>query len=510
MDENEFFRQATLRICGSLDIARGLQQCFNYISQHLPADNLYLERYEQDMSAIRVVTHANQDGYRNLDILIPLLDEAKNHMKEVSGDKMPPLYICNKPAEDPITLHMLTVLEEPLSSVLSLMLFVENKIVGALTLLAHGENRFSERDISLYSTLREPFFLAMSNAMEHREVIKLQELLADDNRYLQDELRRLSGDEIVGAQFGLRDTMQKLRQVASLDSPVLLMGETGSGKDVLANFIHYSSSRADYPFVSVNCGAIPDSLIDSELFGHEKGAFTGALARKRGRFERANNGTIFLDEIGELPLQAQARLLRVLQNKEIERVGGVKTIPLNIRVIAATNRNLEEMVNAHEFREDLWFRLNVFPIYVPPLRQRKVDMPALIQHFISFKAKELKLGSIPSLAPGAIDALMNYHWPGNVRELQNIIERALILKPEGPLTFEHLESAPAAQPRATDIASDGTLNLDEAIAGHIRHVLAKTEGKINGTNGAAALLGVNPSTLRNRMIKLGIKYGRKS
>ncbi len=509
MDENEFFRQATLRICSSLDIAKGLQECFNYISQYLPADNFYLERYEQDMSAIRIVAHANRDGYKNLDVLIPLLDEAKLQMKEVSGDKMPPVYISNTPSEDPITLHMLSALKEPLSSVLSLMLFVENKIVGALTLLAYGENRFNENDISLYSTLREPFFLAMSNAMEHREVLKLQKLLADDNRYLQEELRRLSGDEIVGSQFGLRDTIKKLRQVATLDSPVLLMGETGSGKDVLANFIHYSSPRANNPFVSVNCGAIPDSLIDSELFGHEKGAFTGALAQKRGRFERANNGTIFLDEIGELPLQVQARLLRVLQNKEIERVGGVKTIPLNIRVIAATNRNLEEMVNAGAFREDLWFRLNVFPIYVPPLRQRRMDIPALIQHFISLKAKELKLASIPSLAPGAIDTLMHYHWPGNVRELQNIIERALILQPDGPLTFEHLEKTPTTPPPQPERISDTILKLDDVIADHIRHVLVKTDGKINGSDGAAALLGVNPSTLRNRMIKLGIKYGRK-
>ncbi|MCP3891679.1 MAG: hypothetical protein GY702_22840 [Desulfobulbaceae bacterium] len=198
MDENEFFRQATLRICGNLDIARGLQECFNYISQHMPADNLYLERYEMDMSAIRIIAHANQSGYRNLDVLIPLLDEAKNGMKEVSGDKMPSLYICNNPAKDPITAHMLSALQEPLSSVMSLMLFVEDKVAGALTLLARGNDRFEEHHISLYSTLREPFFVAVSNALEHRKVLKLKDLLADDNRYMQKELHRLSGDEITG------------------------------------------------------------------------------------------------------------------------------------------------------------------------------------------------------------------------------------------------------------------------------------------------------------------------
>ena len=303
--------------------------------------------------------------------------------------------------------------------------------------------------------------------------------------------------------------MRKLRQVSLSDSPVLLMGETGSGKDVLATFVHDSSSRADGPFISVNCGAIPDSLIDSELFGHEKGAFTGALSQKRGRFERANNGTIFLDEIGELPLQAQARLLRVLQNKEIERVGGVDTISLNIRVIAATNRKLEEMVNNGEFREDLWFRLNVFPIMVPPLRERRVDIPALIQHFIDLKSKELKLSTIPTLAPGAIDALMDYHWPGNIRELQNIIERALIISPTGPLSFEHLSNYGPDPLLPPESHKEKPFTLNEVISQHIRQVLARAKGKINGPDGAAALLAVNPSTLRNRMIKLGIKYQKQ-
>jgi transcriptional regulator with GAF, ATPase, and Fis domain len=199
---------------------------------------------------------------------------------------------------------------------------------------------------------------------------------------------------------------------------------------MIAHAIHNSSPRSNGPFVSINCGAIPDSLIDSELFGHEKGAFTGALSQKRGRFERADKGTIFLDEIGELPAAAQARLLRVLQSREIERVGGVETISLDIRVIAATNRNLEEMVKNRKFREDLWFRSNVFPILVPPLRHRSSDIPSLVKHFIDRKAKELKISATTTLAHGAIDSLMAYDWPGNVRELENVIERAMILHRE--------------------------------------------------------------------------------
>jgi transcriptional regulator with GAF, ATPase, and Fis domain len=348
----------------------------------------------------------------------------------------------------------------------------------------------------------------MANALRHREVLKLKDSIADDNKYLHSELRRLSGDEIVGANFGLKNVMYKVRQVAALDSPVLLLGETGVGKDVIANAIHYSSTRSDSPFVNVNCGAIPDTLIDSELFGHEKGAFTGALSQKRGRFERANNGTIFLDEIGELPLQAQTRLLKVLQSKEIERVGGVKTISLNIRIIAATNRNLEEMVNHNQFREDLWYRLNVFPIWIPPLRERKSDIPALVQHFINHKSRELKLPIVPTLTVGAIDPLMEYHWPGNVRELENVIERALILKPAGPLTFEHLNPGLAQRTTQINEKSKEMDNLDQVVSRHIRQVLSKTQGIVNGPEGAASLLGINPSTLRNRMKKLGIRYGR--
>jgi len=275
---------------------------------------------------------------------------------------------------------------------------------------------------------------------------------------------------------------------------------------VIATAIHCLSRRSNEPFVNVNCGAIPDSLIDSELFGHEKGAFTGALSQKRGRFERANKGTIFLDEIGELPLHAQVRLLKVLQTKEIERVGGIKTIKLDIRIIAATNRNLEEMVRTNKFREDLWFRLNVFPIWISPLRDRKPDIPALLQHFISLKVRELKLTSIPTLSPGVIEPLMEYHWPGNVRELQNVVERDLILNPSGPLTFDHMNPQLKKENSQLPKLSTNSDNLDEITIRHINNVLSKTNGKIHGPGGAADLLGVNPSTLRNRMNKLGIKF----
>ncbi len=247
--------------------------------------------------------------------------------------------------------------------------------------------------LQLIGTINEPFAVALTNSLRYRELQKLRDLLADDNRYLQDELRRMVGEDVIGADFGLKSVMDLVRQVAPLDSPVLLLGETGSGKEVIANAIHKASLRRQAPFIKVNCGAIPPTLMDSELFGHEKGAFTGALSQKRGRIERANTGTLFLDEIGELSLEAQVRLLRVLQEKEIERVGGSGPIAVDIRIIAATHRNLEKMMRIGAFREDLYFRLRVFPIAIPPLRSRMMDLPALVQYFIQKKTREMKRSS---------------------------------------------------------------------------------------------------------------------
>jgi len=510
MDKNEFFRMATLAICGNLQIELAMHNCVGTIRNLVPVDRMFLLIYEPDLGAMRTLAMGTLEKGEKLDWLTPLPQAAREKVRENLARDLAGAVIVDPPEENPVAREMLRFGGIEGWSVLRMTLTTENGRLGQVALTAKGPKRYVEEHAKLLSLLQKPFAIAMSNALKHREVIKLKDLLADDNRYLHGELRRLSGDEIVGADFGLKGVMYKVQQVAALDSPVLLLGETGVGKDVFANTIHYSSSRSNGPFVSVNCGAIPDTLIDSELFGHEKGAFTGALSQKRGRFERANKGTILLDEIGELPLQAQVRLLKVLQSKEIERVGGVKTIPLDIRIIAATNRDLEDMVQNHLFREDLWFRLNVFPILIPPLQERRSDIPALLQHFIALKARELKLPTIPTLSPGAIDPLMEYHWPGNVRELQNVIERALILNPSGPLTFEHLSLKHPRKPLELREQSQETDNIDEVLSRHIRRVLSKTKGKVNGPDGAAALLGINPSTLRNRMRKLGIDYGRRS
>jgi formate hydrogenlyase transcriptional activator len=506
VDENDFFRRGTIQICSSLDIEIAMWRCIRFLKDFMPADEMYLHLYESGLGAFRTIAGATATEGRKMDRITPLPKDVRLGL----GRNLQSMYIINQPELEPGLQFMLQYYGRPDTSALIRLLEVEGKKLGALVLLAEGRDRFSEEHARLFSLLNEPFAIALSNTLKHQEILKLKDLLADDNRYLHRELLHLSGDEIVGADFGLKGVMTMVREVASLNSPVLLLGETGVGKDIVANAIHYSSPRKDGPFVKVNCGAIPETLLDSELFGHEKGAFTGAISQRRGRFERANQGTIFLDEIGELPPQAQVRMLRVLQYKEIERVGGTNSISVDIRLIAATNRNLEEMFKAKQFREDLWFRLNVFPIRIPPLSERKEDIPALVHHFIKRKSHELRLPVPPPLAHGVIDRLMAYHWPGNVRELENVIERALILSKGQPLTFDDLAGGKPNNGSLIHVEpQEAPLKLDEVTSQHICRVLEMTKGKVHGKGGAAEALGINPSTLRNRMNQLGIPYGRR-
>ncbi|HOS29114.1 MAG TPA: sigma 54-interacting transcriptional regulator, partial [Deltaproteobacteria bacterium] len=360
-----------------------------------------------------------------------------------------------------------------------------------------------------------PRSLHPAGARPHHEVVNIKELFSHDLQQACHGLAQGPEGEIIGAGGGLYNVMEAVTQVAPLNTPVLLMGETGVGKEIIANRIHYSSPRKEGPFVKINSGAIPEGLIDSELFGHEKGAFTGALARKSGRFELAHQGTLFLDEVGDLPASVQVRLLRVLQEKEIERVGGSKPIKVDVRIIAATHRNMAVLVREGSFRLDLWFRINVFPITIPPLRERKSDIPNLIRYFIMRKSRELNLGFNPELAPGTMERLMAYDWPGNVRELQNIVERVLIQSritgSSQPLRFDEF-AFPGGGSKARQSLPEPEgkfLSLDEAMKLHIQSALDLTHGKIHGKGGAAELLRINPNTLRHRMRMLGIPYGRK-
>ncbi len=506
MDEAEFFRQATLRICGNLEIHHAMVELLRYLRPTIPVDKLFVEYYDQGLSAVRTIAEADVEAGRGADTLAPLDGRARAIMKRWLQDGAPGPYVYTDPENQSPARELLTFHRQRARSLMVLPVGPADAMLGNAVLISQGEP-FTEHHAELMCLLREPFAVALSNALRHAEVNHLKELLADENRYLRGELARDGGETIVGADFGLKSVMDQAMRVARLDSPVLLLGETGVGKDVIANAIHAASSRREGPFISVNCGAIPESLLDSELFGHERGAFTGALSRQRGRFERADGGTIFLDEVGELPPQAQVKLLRVLQDRTIERVGGSETITLDIRVLAATNRNLEGMVTSGEFRSDLWFRLSVFPIHVPPLRERMIDLPALVRHFLVLKAKELKLSSVPAVTEAAMDRLAQYGWPGNIRELANVIERALILAWNRPVEPAHLGIVTGPSLHEGGGACD---RLDTVTVRHIREVLARTGGQVDGKEGAAAILGLKPSTLRSRMDKLRIPYGRNS
>ena len=336
----------------------------------------------------------------------------------------------------------------------------------------------------------------------YAEIKQLKDRLQAENIYLQQEVdREYNFGEIIGQSNALSHVFFQVEQVAPMNATVLLLGETGTGKGVVARAIHSSSARKDRPMITVNCTALPANLIESELFGREKGAFTGSDARQIGRFELADGGTIFLDEIGEMPLELQSKLLRVIQDGEFERLGSPRTIKTDVRIIAATNRNLEEEIKNGRFREDLFYRLNVFPITIPPLRQRKEDIPLLVNHFVAKFNK--KIGKkIETVSKDTLNALQEYHWPGNVRELESVIERAVITSQGTALQvldrFEN--SRKTGEPAGQEVKALVELEHD-----HILQVLQKTGWRIEGKNGAAVLLGLNPSTLRARMRKYGIR-----
>jgi transcriptional regulator with GAF, ATPase, and Fis domain len=507
VDENTFFRQITLRICGKLDFEIALQECLIYLRSFMPGDRLHMNLYDLGLGALRTIAVATPTEARRVNVVMPLNDEGR---KFLDDPNLPPVLRWNRVLMDPVARSIVQRTGQMNDSIMVMHLAIKGTRLGNLVLYAEGHDRFSEEHLRLFSTIYEPVAIALSNALRYDELIQLKELMADDIRYLQGRLKRFDGD-VIGEGFGLKEVMEMVNEVAPLDSPVLLQGETGVGKEIVATAIHGLSRRKDGPFIQVNCGAIPETLIDSELFGHERGAFTGAFAQKRGCFERANGGTIFLDEVGELPPHAQVRMLRVLQDKIIHRVGGASEIKVDIRIIAATHQNLYEMVQNKQFRADLWFRLHVFPIMIPPLRERTEDIPALVNHFIEKKSRELQLPHLPKLTPGAIVPLMSYSWPGNVRELENVVERALILSKGRPVTFDSIVWADQGDERVEATPEkDESLNIDYINAKHMRKVLKMTKGRINGPNGAAVLLGLNPSTLRHRLRTLRIPHGRGS
>jgi formate hydrogenlyase transcriptional activator len=391
------------------------------------------------------------------------------------------------------------LIREGLLSALSVPLRSKGIVIGTLNVGSRELGRYDESHSELLLAIADQVVLAIQNMLAYEEVASLKQRLEQENLYLQEESRaEAQFADVVGASAAIGRVLAKVRMVAGTDSTVLVTGETGTGKELVVGAIHGLSARKDKILVKVNCAALPSGVIESELFGHEKGAFTGALTRRIGRFELANGGTLFLDEVGDLPHDLQAKLLRVLQEGEFERVGGTQTQKVNVRLVAATNRDLASAVGEGRFRADLYYRLNVFPIAIPPLRERVEDIPALVRHFVMIYAA--KMGkSVGTITEQVMGKLMAYHWPGNVRELQNVIERAVILSTRGRIELDDQLAPPVA-----DTRTKATATLEEIERDHILSVLQQVGWRVSGVRGAANILGLKRTTLEARMSKLRI------
>ena len=529
---------------------------YAFLAKYFPIEAISLHQYSPELQSLQLLFLVQANKFSFVETVVPIPSEYAGkmllHHEGVHGITQ----TSSQSDELVLEAHgkaLRHLIPYQKRSYLVGLLHSEKEIIGHLCLMGTHENCFTHEHERKLQLLLTPFALAMANLLQYKRTVDFQRKLNEQNIVLQKDLQRLRDKKIIGENGGLKSTMDIVYQLQDRDIPALILGETGTGKELIAEVIQAISPRADRPFIKVNCGAIPESLIDSELFGHEKGAFTGATSSKQGRFEQANGGTLFLDEVGELPLQAQVRLLRVLQNGVVQRVGGSQSIDVDVRVIAATNRTLESMVKEGTFREDLYYRLYVFPIHLPPLRNRTQDIPELTYHFLKRSCDELAIPSLPEISKETMRTLMKYTWPGNVRELENLIRRCITLAPQGPLPLEellpqnqgwyveeensqsHFEQSISSQVEALckmhlkqlapqlpqpvysqsanfyekeHQCSEDTstvLTLEQATRNAIHAALHAANGKIHGAGGAAELLDINPSTLRGKMRKLGIE-----
>lgn len=459
-----------------------------------------------------------EDGH----LRIYALDVSANHAHVREGQAAPSRMEADAlkvfQSGEPMVLNADDLARDPaavkkgLQAACHLPLASRGRVLGTLTLASSRKDAFSPEDVAFLVQVASQVAIATDNALAYTEISELKDKLAQEKLYLENEIRsELNFEEIVGKSEALRRVLKQVETVAPTDSTVLIYGETGTGKELIARALHNLSTRKANAFVKLNCAAIPTGLLESELFGHERGAFTGAITQRIGRFELANRGTVFLDEVGEIPLELQPKLLRVLQEREFERLGSPRTLHTDARLIAATNRDLGAMVEEQKFRLDLYYRLNVFPIRLPALRERPEDIPLLVRHFVQqFSRRSGK--SIDTIPAELMSGLIKYRWPGNIRELQNVIERAVILSP-GPVLqvpIEELERRPEAPGISPDTGQNIRAVLEHAERQQILVALEQTNWTVAGRNGAAARLGMKRSTLQSRMQKLGIRISRNA
>lgn len=506
--------------CRHIEIASSTATIAALLAEHVPLGQLWVRRLDASRACVETVGVGTgvpdreggpaAEARRDLpsEVFQAVLDWARRGRlwRRLAGAE---------PADSPLSA---LVPDGVAGEVLAGPLGQPDRPTGVLVIAARADRRFAPHHVRLVELLLEPFSAALENDHRLREMATLREAAEADRRSLLTKLgRKALADTVVGADSGLRQVMERVELVARSDVPVLIVGETGTGKELVARVIHKRSARSAGPFIRVNCGAIPPELIDSHLFGHERGAFTGAVETRQGWFERADGGTLLLDELGELPPAAQVRLLRILQDGWLERVGGSRPIHVDVRIVAATHRDLAAMVAEGRFRQDLWYRVAVFPILLPPLRERREDIAALAAHFAERAATRFGLPLVLP-TPEDIRLLECYPWPGNIRELAAVIDRAAILgngrrlEVAAALGIVPTGSAPSIMPSGEGPlplgapAAPPIVSLDEAMRQHIQRALAATKGRIEGPFGAAALLDINPHTLRARMRKLGIDW----
>ncbi len=497
------------------DLFQALSASLRRVISHDSAILMLPDEHLPGMLRIHALDFPKGRGYLHPDMLLSI-DNSNPGKAFRSGES---LMVGSGPGAVPFTnSNGLRVVDgEGLRSsmVLPLRLVGESRSVGVLALGSRTESAFTQADLEFVRQVARQIAIGVHNALEHRKLSESKQRVAEQKLYLEDEIRAEQDfEDIVGTSRALRCILDQVETVAPTGSTVLIEGETGTGKELIARAIHDRSSRRDRTFVKINCAAIPTGLLESELFGHERGAFTGAIARKAGRFELAHQGTLFLDEIGDIPLELQPKLLRVLQEQEFERLGGVQTQKVDVRVIAATNHSLPSMVREGKFRSDLFYRLNVFPIRLPALRERAEDIPLLARYFTSKYARRMNR-SVQSIEPETLEAMTRYAWPGNVRELQNFIERAVILSSGGELRAPLFELAAAADAKASAVSVNppnaaGSKSLRDLERGHIIDALEKSNWVIGGPTGAAVRLGMKRTSLLYRMEKLGISRGSAS